>query len=335
MTSWSGVRGAARASSPTSLSRRGFLSAAAAGAVGLGLAACGASGPGRGVSPGLADRYGVRYRYGDAVRQATDLVLPPGVDHRGARLPVVALFHGGGWAPGSRRADVWPLARAFALRGYAVWNVDYRVLGIGEGGGWPSTFEDTAAAIDLLADVATRWPIDPESVLTAGVSAGGTLAAWAAGREGLPKGTPGSSPAVMPKAVISCAGLLDLAWNAEGGTRGAQRAPELITAAVTALLGGTPDDRPRRYHLASPIERLPFHVPSLVAQGLNDLVARPEQAERFVRRARVKGDECQYLPVDDAEHSSWDDPESEGWQQVFEALPDLVTRSDLSSSPRR
>ena len=171
-----------------SVDRRRFLGFVAGGAAGLGLAACGARNPAAGDQVGRLVSHGIRYRYGPAVRQAAELILPPGVGRRGPRLPVMALFHGGAWAAGGRRRDVWPVARALSLRGYAVWNVDYRTNGTGEGGGWPNTYKDAASAVDLLDVVARRWPIDPASVLTIGWSAGGTLAAWTAARSGLPKG---------------------------------------------------------------------------------------------------------------------------------------------------
>jgi acetyl esterase/lipase len=246
----------------------------------------------------------------------------------------VALFHGGGWAPGGRRPDVWSVVRSFAHRGYAVWNVGYRVLGTGMGGGWPHTFVDAATAVDLLQEVAGRWPIDPEAVLTVGVSAGGTLATWCAGRSGLPEGAPGSSPVIVPKGTISCAGLLDLAWNAEGGDGRGPAPPELISSAVVGLMGGPPESRPVRYELASPIDRLPFHVPSLVAQGRNDRVAMVGQARRFAVRAKAKGDDSELLLLDDAEHSDWDDAASAGWEAVFAALPAFVERCDLPARPR-
>ncbi len=54
-----------------------------------------------------------------------------------------------------------PLALDLARRGIAAWNVEYRRVGQ-EGGGWPGTFEDVAAALDRLAEVddvdTRRWP---------------------------------------------------------------------------------------------------------------------------------------------------------------------------------
>jgi len=56
-------------------------------------------------------------------------------------------------------------AADLAARGYAAWNLSTAALA---GGGWPETFEDVAAGIDLLA----RLPVD-----TSGWSPWGTARA--------------------------------------------------------------------------------------------------------------------------------------------------------------
>ena len=40
-------------------------------------------------------------------------------------------------------------------RGWAVWNIEYRR--VGNGGGWPDTFADVAAAIDRWPSWTRRW----------------------------------------------------------------------------------------------------------------------------------------------------------------------------------
>ena len=82
------------------------------------------------------------------------------------------------------------IAADLVRRGWAVWNVEYRR--IGGGGGWPETFADVAAAIDRLDGLHPSLDLTRVDVL--GHSAGGHLALWAAGREGLPPGAPGASP---------------------------------------------------------------------------------------------------------------------------------------------
>ena len=86
-------------------------------------------------------------------------------------------------------ADDAPRARP-RRRGFAVWNIEYRRVGQ-EGGGWPGTLEDAAAAVDHLAGLDG---VDTGRVVTVGHSAGGHLAVWLAARHRLPAGAPGARP---------------------------------------------------------------------------------------------------------------------------------------------
>src|SRR3954451_572071 len=96
------------------------------------------------------------HRYGEAPAQVCELHLPDGE----ARA-VAVLVHGGFWRARYDRSQEHEVAADLVARGWAVWNIDYRGVGEGAsaGGGWPRTFEDVAAAVDLLADVAAL-PLD-------------------------------------------------------------------------------------------------------------------------------------------------------------------------------
>src|SRR5207237_1668082 len=117
------------------------------------------------------------------------------------------------------------LAADLCDRGYAIWNLEYRRAG--NGGGWPGTFTDIAAGIDMLPGLARRYRLDPHRVTVIGHSAGGHLALWAAARRRLPSAW--RRPQVIPSQVVSLAGVCDLVWAAQ------QR---LSNDAVAGLLGG-------------------------------------------------------------------------------------------------
>ena len=247
------------------------------------------------------------FRYGGAASQVTDLYLPAVVD--GVRSPVVVLVHGGFWRSAYDRSLMGPLALDLADRGFAAWNVDYRAGGDG-GGGWPRTFEDVAAAVDLLAGVAADHPVDLDRVVTVGHSAGGTLALWTAARPGLPAGAPGHGPSVRARAAVSLAGVNDLvAGHAEG----------LGSGAVEALRG---DDR-AAYALASPMERLPIGVAQLVVHGSDDDVVPRSQSTTYAAAAAAAGDPVELLEVDGADHFDVIDPVHRAWTQVVDRLPAL------------
>ncbi len=112
------------------------------------------------------------HRYGPHPAQFGELTRPEGTS-RGT----VVVIHGGFWRARYDLSLGRPLAADLAARGYTAWNLEYRR--VGNGGGWPATFADVAAGIDLLADL----DVDTCAVVAIGHSAGGHLAAWAAGRQ--------------------------------------------------------------------------------------------------------------------------------------------------------
>src|SRR5215212_9588798 len=120
-----------------------------------------------------------RESYGSDPLQFGELRLPRGTT---GRVPVVVFLHGGCWRAAYDLTHVAAAAAALASAGYAVWVPEYRRVG-NDGGGWPGTFEDVAAAVDHVRDLAVRYPsLDTTRVVLAGHSAGGQLALWAASR---------------------------------------------------------------------------------------------------------------------------------------------------------
>src|SRR5690348_6541695 len=102
-----------------------------------------------------------RHTYGAEPDRHADL-WPPSGDERG----LVVLLHGGFWRAKYDKEHLNAAAAALAGDGWTVWNVEYRR--VGAGGGWPTTFDDVAAA-RAAAPVAKR-------VVAMGHSAGGHLA---------------------------------------------------------------------------------------------------------------------------------------------------------------
>ncbi len=139
-----------------------------------------------------------------------------------------------------------PLAEDLVTNGYAVWNIEYRRVGE-EGGGYPGTLEDVAEAVDVLA-MMRRADLDLDRVALVGHSAGGHLALWAAGRDGLAAGAPGSLAAVSPrhvspKLVVSLAGVANL---------DAAAVDRYSNGATQDFLGGEPHEVPDHYDNAQP-----------------------------------------------------------------------------------
>ncbi len=245
--------------------------------------------------------------YGDHPDQVANLHLPAVAE--GPR-PVVVLLHGGFWRDRWDRTLMTPLACAIAARGVAAWNVEYRRVGQ-DGGGWPGTLHDVAAAIDALADVDE---VDARSAVVVGHSAGGQLALWAAGRHRLPPGVPGAGPKVSPVGVVAQAGVCDLVRAAVDGLGG---------GAVEAFMGGPPEQIPDRYAATSPSLLLPLGVRQLLVHGARDEVVPVSQSSRYAETARQAGDPVHVVELD-ADHFDVIDPAHEAWGVVVEHLPTLA-----------
>lgn len=259
-------------------------------------------------------------RYGEDPAQVADLYRPTdrpdgGPEDADGLMPVVVLVHGGFWQAGYDRTLMDPLVVDLTARGWPVLNVEYRRVGQ-QGGGWPGTLEDLAAAIDLLATdpAVAEAGVDPTRVVVVGHSAGGHLALWSAARAGLPEGAPGADPAVVPIGVVGQAAVSDL-------VRGAEQ--DLGGGACQSLLGGEPSEVPERYEVASPAARLPLGVPTVLVHGTGDDLVPKDQSETYAAEAGAAGDDVQ-LVILQGDHFDHLDPTSRSWQAVIDSLAGLT-----------
>jgi len=247
---------------------------------------------------------GRTHRYGADRSQLGDLHVP----HGAGPHPVIALIHGGSWRKKYGRAVMRAVAAALVQRGFAAWNIEYRR--VGNGGGWPQTLADVAAAIDRLDGLDPS--LDPDRVDVLGHSAGGHLALWAAGRETLPAGAPGAlagPPRVPIRRAISLAGVCDLTgayrdWN--GG-------------AVRALMGGSPQRLRERYELADPLIRVPLAMPVLLVHGVRDETVSVRLSRDYAAAASAAGGDVELVEIEGAagSHRAFVDPSGPAWQPVL------------------
>jgi acetyl esterase/lipase len=214
------------------------------------------------------------------------------------------MLHGGFWKAQYGRKLQHPVARDLAGRGWAVWNLEYRRLGHGSGGGWPATFDDVTAGIDHVADLPA--PLDLSRVVAIGHSAGGHLAAWAATYDGLD-----AVPRVRLAGAVIQAGVVDLerAWELR-----------LSRGIVRRFLGGTPEELPDRYAMASPIRRLPAGVPMLAVHGTLDDDVPADFSRAFAEAAQAAGDACDLVVIEGEGHYEHLQPGSQVWDAVLKWL---------------
>jgi acetyl esterase/lipase len=234
-------------------------------------------------------------RYGDDPAQFGELTLPSGPP-RG----VVVVIHGGFWKAAYDLSLGRPLAASLADHGWAAWNIEYRR--VGNGGGDPATFDDVAAAIDVLHD----QDLPLHRVLGLGHSAGGHLATWAASRGRFPRW----SSQVDLTGVVSQAGVLDLVAAFD---------ESLGTGAVLGLLGRPPgpDDAP-----LDPRRQIPLDVPVHCIHGSVDDVVPVSQSQDYVAAARAAGADAR-LTEADGDHFVVIEPSSQAWTQTLAILDGL------------
>jgi acetyl esterase/lipase len=251
--------------------------------------------------------------YGDNHLQVVDLWLPAG---KGPH-PTVLMVHGGCWQTeiADRRIMNW-IADDLRKRGVAVWNIDYRGVDR-EGGGYPGTFLDAAAAADALRSHAARYRLDISKVVAVGHSAGGHLALWLAARRAassrprsplIPRGSPLISPDPLPiHMVISLGGLpdLELAATPPGSGCGTEIIERLV---------GPPTLSSRHVYADTSVPRLaPLGVRQVLINGLQDKIIPPAYAEAYAKPMRAAGDEVKVRMIDGTGHVELIAPETKAW----------------------
>jgi acetyl esterase/lipase len=233
-----------------------------------------------------------RHHYGTHPRQIADLHKPlsPGPH------PVAVVLHGGYWQAPYTKLIMRPLCLDLVRRGFAAWNVEYRRLGK-DGGGWPMTFDDVAAAIDHLEQLADD-DLDLRRVTLVGHSAGGQLALWAAARPQLPDGAPGASPRVAARKVLAMAAVTDLLGAGDPARQ---------------LLGGTTDEVPERYAQADPIRRIPLQIPIGLVHAHGDETVSVKRSREYADAALCAGADVTLIETAGG-HRDPIDPDSLAWR---------------------
>ena len=221
--------------------------------------------------------------YGPDRAQTADLHLPDGA----GPFPVAVLLHGGSWRKRYGKLIMRPLAADLARRAGRRGTSSFRRLG--NGGGWPMTFDDVAAGIDALAELGDSR-LDVADVTSVGHSSGGQLALWSAAR---------------PESRVPVARVVGLAPVTSLGTAG---------PAARALMGGGPGEVPERYAQADPLRRIPLPVPVLLVHPHDDGTVPVERSREYAEAARARGGDVALRDDSTGGHRSPIDPASAAWQ---------------------
>ena len=211
-------------------------------------------------------------------------------------LPAIVCIHGGGWSKGNR-ANHENVAQALAARGYVAATISYRLSGEAP---FPAAIHDCKAAVRFLRANAKKLGIDTANIGAIGLSAGGHLTALLATSNGVKElegqgGNADFSSAVQ--AVVPMGAQTDLQ---------SQRTREISRAQDRGkiwrqFLGGTQEDKPATYRLASPLYHLDkSDPPSWFISGETDDPST--HAVGFRRRMEKSGIPSDLTIIKDAPH---------------------------------
>jgi pimeloyl-ACP methyl ester carboxylesterase len=224
-----------------------------------------------------------RVAYGREPLQFGDLRVPSGE----GPFPLALVLHGGYWQATYNLIHTGHLGEAFRVAGIATWNLEYRCVGVPDGG-WPAAREDLTFALAFLDEL----PVERTATVLVGHSAGGQLALWAAKRAQLP--------------VVALAPVSDVRDAVE------RRSPESAPGRFMAA---------EQFAEGSPIELLPLGVPTIVIHGTDDDDVPYAMSERYVAAA---GGEAELVTLDGAGHFELIDPLAPAFAQTLAAARRLL-----------
>lgn len=172
------------------------------------------------------------------------------------QLPAVVCIHGGGWANGNRISH-GKVAQALAARGYVTATISYRLSGEAP---FPAAIHDCKAAVRFLRANAKRFGIDADRIGAIGLSAGGHLTALLATSAGV-KALEGEGGHAAHSSSIQAAVPMGAQTDFLS-----ERTKEISTREDRGqiwrqFLGGSQQQAPATYRLASPLHHLDKNDP--------------------------------------------------------------------------
>lgn len=209
-------------------------------------------------------------RYGDAGRRNRLDVYRHHSQPAGA--PTLVHLHGGAFRRGGKSREARSLLHRLACRGFVCVSADYRVGGPAS---FPDHLVDAKRVIAWVREHGAEHGADPETVLVAGSSAGGHLAATAALTPNDPEFQPGFEHADTSVAAAVC---------------------------LYGFYGSPTTDLPRP---SSPAAHVRADAPPfLVVHGELDTIVLVEDARRFVERLQsASSSPVVYVELPGAQHT--------------------------------
>lgn len=284
-----------------------------------------------GLAPFLTSKGGTRriakLSYGEAEkRNLLDVVLPKSAPKE--PMPVLIHLHGGAWSTGDRNQQGKPLIHHMAARGWACFDVTYRLAPDNRGPDW---IIDVLRAIVWVRAHAGEYGGDPARIAITGGSAGGHLAALAALTHDDPAFKPGFEAAdCSVAAAVPLYGrydFLDRNLRLKGN-----HSAVIDKYMGSKIMPGPPADCPDLWHAVSPLDRIRKDAPPmLIVHGTGDTMLPWQDAEDFAKALRAKSNSpVEFVALPGIQHG-WDMAGSAAvWgmiRAIAEFLKPLETRS--------
>lgn len=241
----------------------------------------------------LASKMDVTFaRYGNRTLQM-DIYRPKG---NWKTLPAIVCIHGGGWANGNR-TNHGRVAQALAAKGFVAATISYRLSGEAP---FPAAIHDCKAAVRFLRASAKEYGIDKNKIGAIGLSAGGHLVALLAASNDVSElegngGNAGFSSSIQ--AAIPMGAQTDFL---------SERNKEITAIPERGkiwrqFLGGSQEEKPNVYRLASPLHHLNKNsAPSWFITGEKDDLST--HAIEFRQRMKELGIQSNLTVIKNAPH---------------------------------
>ncbi|QKQ77061.1 alpha/beta hydrolase [Nostoc sp. TCL240-02] len=212
-----------------------------------------------------------------------EVYQPPQV----GKYPAVIVIYGGAWQYGNPHANS-EFNQYIAHQGYTVFAIDYRHAPKYQ---FPAQLDDVRTALNFIRKNAASYEADPERIVLIGRSAGAHLAMLAAYQ-------PDAPPI---RAVVNYYGPVNL----PGGYKTPPFPDPINTRAVLkAFLGGSLEELPNQYQIASPINYLTHPLPpTLLIYGSRDHLVEARFGRQMYERLHDSGNTAVFIQIPWAEHA--------------------------------
>ena len=254
----------------------------------------------------------------DDVELELDLYKPAKGD---GPFPAIVIMHGGNWV-GGKRDSFSKQSEWAADRGYVAILIERRyALEVDENSQtkypFPAPLHDAKCAVRWLRSNAEDLGIDPDRIGVVGFSDGGMLAlllALTGPSDGLEGECGDLNYSSRVQAAVNLGGDMDLAF-------GFDALPTTVQFGRSLLLGGTPEERPEEFRVASPITYVSEDDPPVLSiRGDIETEITPELSELFDTRMRDAGASHTLIMRELTTHSYFMRAHPELYITVFEFL---------------